>query len=144
MRKGDRVWISRIREEGTLISVTSSGVCRVQVDRLVIECGVSDVTTPPKGKRKKGSTPRKPPERRAASGRTLRVDLHGLVVTEAISALTSVINQAALEGAERIEVVHGIGTGRVKRAVHQYLATLPIVEAIKEDSLNPGVTWVYL
>jgi DNA mismatch repair protein MutS2 len=145
MRKGDRVWVTRLREEGTLISATRAGLCRVQIDRLVVECEMSDLATPPKGKKKKTQIAKpKVGDRRAESGRTLTVDLHGLIVVDALAAVTSIINQAALEGAERIEIVHGIGTGRVKRAVHQYLGTLPIVEAVKEDSLNPGVTWVYL
>jgi DNA mismatch repair protein MutS2 len=72
------------------------------------------------------------------------VDLHGLSVDEAIAQLVSEIDRALLRGAERVEVVHGKGQGRIRVAVHCYLATLSVVAAFNIDPHNAGITWVHL
>jgi DNA mismatch repair protein MutS2 len=53
------------------------------------------------------------------------------------------IDRALRRGADRLEVVHGKGTGRIKQALHQRLASLSVVAAFKIDQHNSGITWVY-
>jgi DNA mismatch repair protein MutS2 len=72
-----------------------------------------------------------------------RLDLHGLSVDEAIALVTDAIDRSLLRGADRLEVVHGKGTGRVRTALHSHLATIRAVRAFGLDHANPGVTWVY-
>jgi DNA mismatch repair protein MutS2 len=72
-----------------------------------------------------------------------RLDLHGLIVEEALARLTDEIDRSLLRGADRIEVIHGKGSGRVRDAVHRYLASMPVVAAFRLDPVNPGVTWVH-
>ena len=71
------------------------------------------------------------------------VDLHGLTVEDALRVLEKAMDRAIIEGHARMEVVHGIGSGRVRQAVHTYLKGLSIIESFRVDDLNPGVTWVY-
>jgi dsDNA-specific endonuclease/ATPase MutS2 len=42
-----------------------------------------------------------------------------------------------------MEIVHGIGAGRIRQALHAYLKGLSVIDSFKVDDLNPGVTWVY-
>lgn len=72
-----------------------------------------------------------------------KIDLHGLTVEEALERVEEAVNQAILFEMGQLQIVHGIGTGRVKKAVHAYLSESPVVEQFKVDTLNPGVTWVY-
>jgi len=73
-----------------------------------------------------------------------RVDLHGLTVEEALAKVIEAIDRALQQNADRLEVLHGKGTGRVREALHRQLASLPVVAAFKLDSKNPGITWIYL
>jgi DNA mismatch repair protein MutS2 len=70
------------------------------------------------------------------------VDLHGLGVEEAIARVVDEIDDALVRGADRIEVVHGKGSGRIRDALHRHLATMPVVAEFGLDQGNPGVTWV--
>jgi len=72
------------------------------------------------------------------------VDLHGLTVEEALARLVNEIDRAIMKGADRVEVVHGKGSGRIKHAVHRHLASISAVADFRVDDRNPGVTWVYL
>ena len=72
------------------------------------------------------------------------MDLHGLNVAAALRLLEETLDHALVLSTHRLEVVHGIGTGALKTAVHQYLKDSRHVSRFEVDSFNPGTTWVYL
>ena len=67
----------------------------------------------------------------------------GLRVDEALPLVDRLLDQAVLQGAERVDIIHGVGTGRLKQAVLEHLKQQPMVKAVHGD-VNPGVTWVDL
>jgi DNA mismatch repair protein MutS2 len=72
------------------------------------------------------------------------LDLHGLTVDEARNRVAGYISRAILAGHERVEIVHGIGSGRLREMVAKDLASIAVVRAVKPHPSNPGVTLVYL
>lgn len=76
--------------------------------------------------------------------RRVSLDLHGRSVEESVRELEQSLSDAIMAGAPQIEVIHGLGSGKVMRAVHKYLSKSPVVHAFKLDAGNPGVTIVYL
>ncbi|MCB0324986.1 MAG: Smr/MutS family protein [Bdellovibrionales bacterium] len=84
---------------------------------------------------------------RAASpgaGTTLRLDLHGMRKTEALEALERLLDTALRQGASRLEIIHGLGTGTLRDAVHSYLRRSSHVQNFQLDVSNPGTTWAHL
>ncbi len=78
---------------------------------------------------------------------TLKVDLRGKRADIAISELGRFFDQALLRGATVIEVVHGRGTGALRREVHMFLDTNPAVASYSlapEDRGGDGMTEVEL
>jgi len=77
------------------------------------------------------------------SGGSDRCDLRGLRVDEALDRLEAALDEATSEGRDRLEVVHGIGTGALRRAVREHLQTSPYVErylSAAPDEGGDGVT----
>jgi DNA mismatch repair protein MutS2 len=72
------------------------------------------------------------------------LDLHGMTVDEAVSALDAFLNDALLAGHAEVRVIHGRSGGLVKRAVHARLKQLPTIRAFRVDPRNPGMTIVSL
>jgi DNA mismatch repair protein MutS2 len=70
------------------------------------------------------------------------VDLHGLRVEDAIVRVVTEIDHALRRDADRVEIVHGKGSGRLKEAIHRHLASMPGITTFRLDPRNPGVTWV--
>jgi DNA mismatch repair protein MutS2 len=56
-----------------------------------------------------------------------RCDLRGLRVDEALDRLVEALDRAASAGRAHLVVIHGIGTGALRRAVRQHLAESPYV-----------------
>jgi DNA mismatch repair protein MutS2 len=84
---------------------------------------------------------------RKVSGGTARCDLRGLRVDEALDRVASALDDAATAGADRLVIVHGLGTGALRKAIHEYLRSAPYVtrfEAADPREGGDGVTLVLL
>ena len=75
---------------------------------------------------------------------TRSIDLHGMTVDEARTAVADFVSRAVMEGADTLEIIHGIGTGRVRDAIRRALGTIGAVRRVRPHPTNPGVTIVYL
>ncbi|MDX2165923.1 MAG: Smr/MutS family protein [Deltaproteobacteria bacterium] len=60
-----------------------------------------------------------------SSGGTGELSLIGLRAPEAVQRLASFLDRAVLAGEEHVRIVHGVGSGALRRAVQDYLATSP-------------------
>ena len=65
------------------------------------------------------------------------MDLRGLRVDEAVARVDTALNDAALDGVSLLRIIHGKGTGALRRAIREYLADHPLVEAVSEGE-GPG------
>jgi DNA mismatch repair protein MutS2 len=71
-------------------------------------------------------------------GGSSRLDLRGLRVEEALDRLGGALDEATAAGSLRLEIVHGIGTGALRRAVREYLAGSPYVTKISSADASEG------
>lgn len=144
---GDRVVVLPLgRKQGVVVEVGRGGYYRVRVENTTVSCREDDLAAAPepRGKKRTRVAPRQPPaldDEPAVAAH--RVDLHGLTVEEALARLVEEIDLALRRGADRLEVVHGKGSGRIREALHRHLKTMTVVASFRLDPRNPGVTWIY-
>jgi len=62
-----------------------------------------------------------------ARGGWLECDLRGMRVHEALDRVSELLDRAAAESRDAIRIVHGIGTGALRSAVREHLASSPLV-----------------
>ena len=74
------------------------------------------------------------------------VDLRGLRVDEALSKVDDLLNNAALGGVEAVRIIHGKGTGVLRRSIREYLTGHSLAGSIApgDGSGGDGVTVVEL
>ena len=74
------------------------------------------------------------------------VDLRGQRVEEALGNVDGLLDGAALQGVQEVRIIHGTGTGALRRAIREYLKDHPLVEssAAAPDASGEGVTVVIL
>jgi DNA mismatch repair protein MutS2 len=147
---GSDVLVRTLKRRGVVVEMLKAGVYRVQVGAMTITAGEKDLEAAALTKKKKArQTPASASAERdhhpvAAGAEPASIDLHGLTVDDARNRVAGYISRAILAGHERVEIIHGIGTGRVKAAVTKDLRSLAAVRAVKPHPTNPGITVVFL
>jgi len=140
---GDRVRVLSLGKAGEVLALADDG------RELTVRCGVLRLTLELAGiEGLHGEKPTPPPEvqvqvkgQRGLGGRgpdvrTERntVDVRGLRVHEAEAAV-----EERLRGANGpVWVIHGIGTGKLKRGLRQWLTTVPYVERVRDAEQGDG------
>ena len=146
---GDDVIVRSLGRRGRVVEASGARY-RVALGALTVVVAEADLRATEAG-RKKGGRKRAaehrggPVEREAdREGPTRRVDLHGMTTDAAREAVVAAVSAAVLEGASVLEVVHGIGTGRVRQAAWDELKRLPVVRHVRPHPVNRGVTLAHL
>ncbi len=122
---GDRVRVRSLRAEGTVVGITERGEVEVQVGRWKVRVPKSDLRAPSgAGSSVRPQIPSPPPP---APQVPARLDLRGMTTDDAVWELERALDAALRSGLPRLVVVHGKGTGTLRRAVHEALAAHPEV-----------------
>ena len=147
---GDRVHVATLGT-GIVREARNGGRYLIELKgRSMVVAGSQLERAPERRVAKHRAANRRPTQTRATDPATLTparsrsLDLHGKTVLEALDALDSFLNDALLDGADEVRVIHGRSGGKVKAAVHGRLAEFPSVRAFRVDPANPGVTIVKL
>ena len=151
---GAAVAVVGLRKHGRVLEVLPGGRCRISVGGLTMVCPEGQLETVSRSKKQQrrardapardAGTACPPPAADTADTRRFQsIDLHGMTVPEALAALPAFLDRAIRAGLSRVEIIHGIGGGRLRAAVRSYLAGMPAVMCAAPDQRNPGVTVVY-
>jgi DNA mismatch repair protein MutS2 len=146
---GAKVLVRTLRRRGTVVAAVRPGLYRVQIGGLMVTAPADDLEPAVEGKKKK-----RPAAAPAAAvieshagedADALRsLDLHGLTVDEARNRVAAHISRAIVAGLDRVDIIHGIGTGRLKAAITRDLHAIAAIRAVKPHPTNPGITVAYL
>jgi len=68
------------------------------------------------------------------------INVIGQTVEEATRRVDKFLDQAALAGAAHVRIIHGHGTGALRRGLAEFLKTHPLVEAIRAEAEDRGGT----
>jgi DNA mismatch repair protein MutS2 len=78
---------------------------------------------------------------------SLRLDVRGLRADVALNELARFLDAAVLRGVSSVDVIHGKGTGALRRQIHDFLPSFPPVRGhsiLPVDQGGDGVTRVEL
>lgn len=116
---GEAVFIPRYGQRGITLGPSRDKAVQVQVGAIKVSLPLSEV-------RRTSAVPVEPsPERQVFLQQTQEVgtelDLRGLRVEDALAELEKYLDAAALADIPRAHLIHGIGTGALRAAVHEHL-----------------------
>ncbi len=69
---------------------------------------------------------------------SMSLDLHGYAVDEAIMEIDQYLDDAFLSGLAQVSIVHGRGTGTLRKGVWNYLRNHPHVKNMRQGEYNEG------
>jgi DNA mismatch repair protein MutS2 len=155
LRKGERVWVVRLRAEAEVVDVLSDGNVRVAAGPLKLTVSSSELraraaSLPSRAEKKpRTAALRSSPDGASAplQSRENTCDLRGLRVDDGLAMATSFLDRAVGGGLDVVFLLHGHGTGALRDAIRQELARSPYVARSRGGASEEGgeaVTVVWL
>lgn len=137
------VYLKTLKRKAELLEgPDTDGKYLVQYGSFQLRIAAGDFEAVLPASKKKQKKPK--PISTSVGDRTSSIDLHGMTADEAIRQLETALDRALLKGVERLDVIHGIGTGTLLKATHAYLRNSKHVARFSVDERNQGTTLVYL
>ncbi|MGE0447403.1 MAG: Smr/MutS family protein [Vicinamibacterales bacterium] len=131
--------------KGVVREVRNSGRLVIDLQQRTIVLDSAAVTPLQDGRRARHPATRNTqPERDGPAHSPREIDLHGLVVDEALSRIDDALNEALLANVAEVRFIHGRSGGKLRAALHQRLRAIPSVRGFRLDPRNAGVTIVTL
>ena len=146
LKEGDRVYIRGIAQPVEVISAADSqerievllGTMRAKIPVYQLERKAdADPTAAAQGVYLSRSSSRAP-----RRGPSPELDLRGLRVDAALSRVDNALNDASLDGASSVRLIHGKGTWALRTAIREYLSGHPLVISAQdgEGAGGEGIT----
>lgn len=142
LKKGDRVYITSLRQSGTLESLPNqkgevmvkAGIMnvRVSVKELSYDVSVQEKKAPEKPRYTSGV--------KSGKAKNIRseIDLRGSMALEAIEKVDKYLDDAYLAGMSPITIIHGKGTGALRSAIHEFLRKNSHVKSYRLGEYGEG------
>ena len=119
---GEHVRILSLRTHGVVTEVEESvKQAEVMTEKAKVRTFFSDLVTVTEGEEKKLEMPTGFLQKRDEEDISSQLNVIGLTVEDALPRVDKFIDQALLHGLEKIQIIHGVGSGRLREAIGKYL-----------------------
>ena len=137
IREGDTVKVTTLNVTGTVLQLTQ--------DEAVVQAGAIRVTVPREALRRIDEKPvskaplvSAPVNLSRAANISPEIMLRMQRVDEALANLDQYLSEAYAAGLQQVRVIHGKGTGTLRKAVREYLNTHPLVASYRGADATEG------
>ena len=123
-KKGDTVTILKTGTQASVLSVNKDGVLQLQAGILRIKAKQDEVRVvegETQSQKAAKQYIRRTEHKLRSLGAKAEVDLRGMTTDEAELTLAQFLDRAMVSNLTQVTVIHGKGTGAVRKAVHAYL-----------------------
>lgn len=138
LKPGDTVYYKLMKQEGKVVEVTPNKIVLI-INNIKVTVNPKDCIILSEDKRKGGE--KKAPHKfltPSTLNTTDTIDLRGERVEDALKKLEKFIDNAILNGVERIYIKHGHGSGALKKAIREFLKTNPYIEKSEKGDAEQG------
>ena len=144
-KQGDTVTLLRTGTQATVLSVNKEGVLQLQAGILRITARQDEVRVvegETQAQKAAKQYIRKTEHQLRSLGAKAEVDLRGMTTDEAEMVLAQFLDRAVVGNLTQVTVIHGKGTGAVRKAVHAYLKRCKAVQSFRLGRYGEGETGV--
>lgn len=134
LKAGDDVQVESFGQKGTLVEKADEKQWVVQMGMLKMKIDEEELTpvTEPEPQTRQTTV------RASVGSISTELDLRGERVDAAVYQLDQYLDQAILSNYPKVTIIHGMGTGAVRKAVHEALAKHPQVKNYNDAPANQG------
>lgn len=142
LNAGDRVFVKALGGEGEVISVDEKkNTVQIQSGMIKMKADIEDLRllgSKKKEKPKRGNTRTVHTGSKTDVSANSSVDLRGMTVEEAMLDLDKFIDGVLRSGLNEITIIHGKGTGALRKGIHIYLRKHPNIRTFRVGTFGEG------
>lgn len=138
---GDRVFVRSLGNEAEIISIDEKkNTLQVQSGMIKMKVEISDVRLigAKKQQKKSGGARTVHTGSRVTASSNSSIDLRGTTVEEAMLDLDKFIDSILRTGLNEITIIHGKGTGALRKGIHVYLRKHPNIRTFRVGTFGEG------
>jgi DNA mismatch repair protein MutS2 len=138
---GQVVRVSSLQKNGIVASVNAAEQrAEILIGTMKVKAAFSDLEqTQERAEKGSAALARKPASAPIPSGQPIsKITVVGMRVDEAIPVVDKAIDQALLCGVDKLEIIHGIGTGRLMKAIREHLKDHGCVSSFGSGDVAAG------
>jgi len=140
LKPGDVVRILSLDQVATVLSAPdATGMVQLQAGIMKVKAKLEDLLFEQHEEKKKNSTVSKS---RVSNDMKTEIDLRGQTLDEALMEVDRFIDRALMANLQTITVIHGKGTGVLRKGITDYLRHHKMVSAFRAGQLGEGDTGV--
>ncbi len=141
LKPGDSVRIISLDQTATVLTAPdSTGIVHLQAGIMKIKAKLNDLQYE-KPLEKKKQTAFVSRVASVSQAKT-EIDLRGFTLDEAIMEVDRFVDQALLANLQTITIIHGKGTGVLRKGINEFLKNHPMVKSFRAGALGEGDTGV--
>ena len=145
LKKGDAVYIKSYQQYGKITQVKGDRY-KVKFGNFEMTFDQLDLVKDNEPKKQVKTTLRKVRPKQSESlksnNSSMRLDLRGFRFEEVFEAMDQAVDQALLNGLHELTVIHGFGTGAVKKAVYDYIRQSSLIKTHRFGGEGEGLNGV--
>ncbi len=143
IQKGDQVEIPGVKNPAEVVSVGKDGTLQLQAGRMKMTVKADEVRLIETAERKKAAPARSNPDRQLLRpAATSELDIRGMESIEAESVVETFLSTAVMGRLETVTIIHGKGTGVLRKAVHELLRRNKAVKSFRLGVYGEGESGV--
>lgn len=136
--KGTKVIVTNLNQKGIIIGQVKNGKVQVQVGNTKLNIDINnlelDFSNSPKKNMKNTSSVSHLAQKHISN----EINIIGLNVDEAIQIVDKYLDDCALGSLEKVRIVHGKGTGKLRQGIHTFLKKHPHVKSFRLGTFGEG------
>jgi len=141
LKVGERVRIESLRSDGILMSLVKPlNRAEVLTDKARVKAPLSEIVQAEDGEEKEETRIQQDRSflKGASEQSSSELNVIGLTVEDALPKVDKFIDQALLHGLEKVRIIHGVGSGRLRNAIGQYLGEHGAVKSFSSGETLKG------
>ncbi|MEG0568135.1 MAG: endonuclease MutS2 [Clostridium sp.] len=140
---GDEVYASTVAQKGIVMSLPDSkGMVDVQIGVMKIKVPLTSLAEEISKKKQVKKTGVANMVKSKAKATVSSIDLRGQMVDEAIYEIDKYLDNAFLAGYDSVQIIHGKGTGALRKGVQEHLKRHHYVKKMRDGEYDEGGTGV--
>lgn len=139
LQKGTKVIISTLNQKGIIVGQVKNNKVQVQVGNTKLNIEINnlslDLTKQQEDKKISHTSATSNLKQKAISS---EINVIGLNVDEAVSIIDKYLDDCYLSSLDKVRIVHGKGTGKLRQGIHTYLKTHPHIKSFRLGTFGEG------